>query len=128
MQAMCRLSISTVWALRRRMLAPSSSRIFRLRVTSEIMGTFSMRQTPSTIRAAGMMATAAFLAPLMVTSPKSGLPPRTRYSLVKVRNLSSLWEVRAGGACLSARRPSVVYRHSFPPRRRLHAESVGENR
>ena len=123
MQAMCRLSISTVWALRRRMLAPNSSRIFRLRVTSEIMG-----QTPSTIRAAGMMATAAFLSPLMVTSPKSGLPPRTRYSLVKVRNLSSLWEVRAGGACLSARRPSVVYRHSFPPRRRLHAESVGENR
>ena len=41
-------------------------------VTSEIWGIFSMRQTPSTRRAAGMMATAAFFAPLMCTSPKSG--------------------------------------------------------
>ena len=44
-------------------------------VTSLIWGIFSMRQTPSTSRAAGMMATAAFFAPLMVTSPISGRPP-----------------------------------------------------
>ena len=47
-----------------------------------------MRQTPSTIKAAGMMATAAFFAPLISTSPNKGFPPCTIY-FVKMLTLSS---------------------------------------
>ena len=61
------------------MRAPSSSRMEKNRVTSLIWGMFSMRQVPSTSRAAGIMATAAFFAPLMVTSPNSGWPPWIMY-------------------------------------------------
>ena len=43
------------------------------------LGMFSMRQTPSTRMAAGIMATAAFFAPLISTSPNRGLPPCTMY-------------------------------------------------
>ena len=74
-----RLSISTVWRLMERMDAPSCSKIFKIAVTSEIWGMFSMRQTPSTRMAAGIMATAAFFAPLISTSPNRGLPPCTMY-------------------------------------------------
>lgn len=70
--AIWRQSISTSLRLRKRTFAPSCSKILSSAVTSEIWGIFSMRQTPSTRRAAGMMATAAFFAPLMRTSPKSG--------------------------------------------------------
>jgi hypothetical protein len=80
-------SISTVWGLRNRMPAPRSSRIFRHSVTSEIWGMFSMRHTPSTSSEAGIMATAAFLAPLISTSPKSGLPPRIKYFVKIVPSL-----------------------------------------
>lgn len=58
-----------------RTLAPSCSRILRHSVTSEIWGIFSIRQTPSTRRAAGIIATAAFFAPLISTSPNRGVPP-----------------------------------------------------
>ena len=62
-------SISTVVRSTVRISAPNSCKIFKSRVTSLIWGTFSIRQTPSTSRAAGMMATAAFFAPLISTSP-----------------------------------------------------------
>lgn len=39
------------------------------------LGNILNAANPSTRRAAGMMATAAFFAPLMVTSPISGRPP-----------------------------------------------------
>ena len=44
-----------------------------------IFGTFSIRQTSSDKIAAGIIAMAAFLAPLIVTVPFSGLPPVTTY-------------------------------------------------
>ena len=62
-------SISMAWRFSTRTFAPSSSRMEKNSVTSLIWGMFSMRQTPSTSSAAGMMATAAFFAPLTVTSP-----------------------------------------------------------
>ena len=79
-----------------RMPAPRCSRIFRDSVTSEIWGMFSIRQTPSTSSAAGMMATAAFLAPLISTSPNRGWPPCTIY-FVKVNTLSSKGAFFCGG-------------------------------
>ena len=45
------------------------------KVTSVISGTFSILQIPSERMAAGIMATAAFFAPLMDTSPVKRLPP-----------------------------------------------------
>ena len=42
-----------------------------------------MRQVPSTSKAAGIMPTAAFLAPLMVISPKSGCPPSIIYCFIE---------------------------------------------
>ena len=44
-----------------------------------ILGTFSMRTGPSASSAAGTIATAAFFAPEMVTSPLSVLPPLMTY-------------------------------------------------
>lgn len=46
---------------------------------SLICGIFSMQQTPSTIRAAGIIATAAFFAPLISTSPCSVVAPLITY-------------------------------------------------
>jgi hypothetical protein len=45
--------------------------------TSEIAGTFSILQIPSQRRTAGIIATAAFFAPLTSISPFSGFPPFT---------------------------------------------------
>ena len=44
-----------------------------------MFGRFSILQTPSTIRAAGIIATAAFFAPLISISPYSGRPPLMTY-------------------------------------------------
>ena len=55
--------------------APISEMMFSRIRTSEILGTFSILHTPFTSSAAGRMATAAFFAPLMVTSPFSADPP-----------------------------------------------------
>ena len=68
-------SISTVSLGSRVTFAPIFSRISRRMCTSEISGTFSILQGPLTSRVAGMMATAAFFAPLMVTVPTRGRPP-----------------------------------------------------
>jgi hypothetical protein len=50
-----------------------------------------MRQGPVTISAAGMMATAAFFAPLMWISPNKGRPPSTIY-LIKGLHLFFIYE------------------------------------
>ena len=47
--------------------------------TSEISGTFSNTQGVSDNSAAGIIATATFLAPLMITSPDKGFPPLMIY-------------------------------------------------
>ena len=96
MERMRLASISTVWRLMTRMPAPKCSRIFRDSVTSEIWGIFSIRQTPSTSRAAGMMATAAFLAPLISTSPNRDDHP-VQYTLSK--SIPSSKGVFCGGTC-----------------------------
>ena len=62
-------SMSIVFLLIMRISAPICFKILRSIVTSEICGMFSMRQTPSTINAAGIIATAAFFAPLISISP-----------------------------------------------------------
>ena len=91
-----RASISMVLALTERTPTPSSRRISIWMITSRTMGTFSMRHTPSTRMAAGMMATTAFFAPLTVTSPKSGLPPRITYLSKEESPLLSYSGPRAG--------------------------------
>ena len=53
-------SISTVSLGKRRIVAPICSKMFSKIWTSEMSGTFSIRQGPFTRRVAGMMATAAF--------------------------------------------------------------------
>ena len=68
-------SISSVDLLTILTPAPISCRILARRATSLIFGIFSIRQTPSARIAAGIMATAAFLAPLTDTSPISRRPP-----------------------------------------------------
>ena len=55
--------------------------------TSEISGTFSIRQGPATSSAAGKMATTAFFAPLMVTQPSRGLPPLISYLAKEINSL-----------------------------------------
>ena len=57
-----------------------------------------MRQTPSTSSAAGMMATAAFFAPLISTSPNRGVPPCMIY-FVKILTLSSSNSLPVRGVC-----------------------------
>jgi hypothetical protein len=42
------------------------------------MGTFSITETPSASKAAGRMARAAFLPPLMIISPCKRFPPLIR--------------------------------------------------
>ena len=64
-----RLSISIVPGHRTRTLAPSCERMVSSISVSLICGIFSIRHTPSTMSAAGMIATAAFFAPLISTSP-----------------------------------------------------------
>jgi hypothetical protein len=51
--------------------APILSKILMIRLTSLMAGMFSIRTTSSAKMAAGIMATAAFLAPLIFTSPNS---------------------------------------------------------
>ena len=70
--------------LSRRICAPISLRISNRRRTSEISGTFSTWHTPLTSRVAGRMATAAFFAPEMETSPWSGCPPSMIYLIKKI--------------------------------------------
>ena len=72
-------SISTVLALTARTFAPRCSSMVRSISASLICGIFSRRQTPFTMSAAGIMATAAFFAPLTSTSPYRGLPPLITY-------------------------------------------------
>ena len=55
--------------------APSPSNISQDFFTSLILGRFSIEQTPSIKSVAGKIATAAFLAPLIVTSPYKGVFP-----------------------------------------------------
>ncbi len=49
--------------------------VLKIVETSDISGRFSITQGPSESKTAGRMATAAFFAPLMRTSPCSGRPP-----------------------------------------------------
>ena len=56
-------------------LAPNSSKISQYNFTSLILGRFSIRQVPFINRAAGRIATAAFFAPLIVTSPLRWVGP-----------------------------------------------------
>src|SRR5699024_8178663 len=56
--------------------APSSLRIWSEAITSLIQGRFSIRHLSAARIVAGRMATAAFLAPPMTTSPERALPPR----------------------------------------------------
>ena len=56
-------------------LAPSPARISRRLSTSAIFGRFSRTHGSPARIAAGMIATAAFFAPLIVTVPSSRLPP-----------------------------------------------------
>ena len=72
-------SISSVLLSTTRSLAPISFKICRRVLTSDISGRFSILQTPSTMSAAGIIATAAFFAPLISTSPCSGFPPLMTY-------------------------------------------------
>ena len=62
-------SISTVFLFTSLIFAPRCSRMVMSMSASLIWGIFSSRQTPFTIRAAGIIATAAFFAPLTSTSP-----------------------------------------------------------
>ena len=95
MERMRLASISTVWRLMTRMPAPNAPESFRDSVTSEIWGMFSIRQTPSTSRAAGMMATAAFFGAADLYFTKQGMTTlynilcQSRYPLFKRRFL--LW-------------------------------------
>ena len=56
-------------------LAPNSSNILQEILTSLIYGKLLIVQIPSTNNAAGSIATAAFFAPLIVTSPDRRVPP-----------------------------------------------------
>ena len=58
-------------------LAPRALRISQEILTSLIFGTFSIVQIPSIKRVAGKIATAAFFAPLITTSPLRGEGPVT---------------------------------------------------
>ena len=62
-------SISIVFLFTVRISAPICFRMVKSMVTSEICGMFSMRQVPLTKRVAGIIATAAFFAPLISISP-----------------------------------------------------------
>ena len=55
--------------------APILLRILTMQLTSLILGIFSMRQTSCASKVAGIIATAAFFAPLISTEPHSLLPP-----------------------------------------------------
>ena len=55
--------------------APSERRMSTRMVTSLICGRLSIRHSSPQRSAAGMIATAAFFAPLISTVPRSGLPP-----------------------------------------------------
>ena len=72
-------SISTAFLFTSFIFAPRCSRIVMSISASLIWGIFSRRQVPLTIRAAGIIATAAFFAPLTSTSPYKGLPPLITY-------------------------------------------------
>ena len=62
--------------------APRPSNISQDFFTSLIFGKFSIVQTPSIKSVAGKIATAAFFAPLIVTSPFKGVfPVITNFSL-----------------------------------------------
>lgn len=78
------VSISTVVLSSRRTLAPRSRRILRSAVTSLILGIFSMTQTSRARTVAGMIATTAFFAPLIVTSPLRTAPPVTTYFSIPI--------------------------------------------
>ena len=56
-------------------LAPSVLNISQKILTSLIFGKFSIVQIPFTNKVAGNIATAAFFAPLIVTSPFRRVPP-----------------------------------------------------
>ena len=55
--------------------------------TSEMSGTFSIRHLPETSNVAGRMATTAFFAPEMTTSPFSGVPPMISYFAKEILSL-----------------------------------------
>ena len=58
-----------------RILAPRALRICSDTATSLMSGRFSMTHLSAARMVAGKIATAAFFAPLMETSPMRGLPP-----------------------------------------------------
>ena len=64
-----RVSIVTSLGLFHVTFAPSASNILHDNLTSLIFGRLSIVQMPSIKRVAGKIATAAFFAPLIVTSP-----------------------------------------------------------
>ena len=79
MQRAEELSISIVVRLMNLTFEPRWLRMVSSISASLIWGIFSIRQTPSTKSAAGMMATAAFFAPLISTSPRRAVPPLITY-------------------------------------------------
>ena len=68
-EAIFLVSISTLLLAIQLTFAPNFSKIVQDNFTSLILGIFSIIEIPLTSNAAGSMATAAFFAPLIVTSP-----------------------------------------------------------
>lgn len=73
------VSISIVDLLIMRTCAPISYKILIIIETSLMLGIFSITQGPSDRMVAGIIATAAFLAPLISTSPFRLTPPLITY-------------------------------------------------
>jgi hypothetical protein len=69
-------SITTTPGAGRVIAAPIELKISVIRLTSSISGRFSILQGSSAIIDAHIIGSAAFFAPLTVTLPRSGIPPR----------------------------------------------------
>ena len=76
---MCEESSSIVDLFINLTFVPISLSIRKISVTSDILGTFSIRQTPCDKIVAGIIATAAFLAPLTDIFPINLFPPVKMY-------------------------------------------------
>ena len=141
-------STSSVEALTRRTLAPYASIISSNIVTSWISGIFSIRHTPSTSNAAGKIAAAAFLAPLILISPNSGFAPFITYltnectflfrlSVKKYQNsvsFSEIFPIHFCVACLKKRAKFNLYENYCQQSCRIslfdnwyYIISIGEN-
>ena len=84
MQPISLVSISISLSENHFILAPKVSKILQYVLTSLIFGRFSILQTPFISKVAGKIATAAFFAPLITTSPFSLVGPL-------ITNLSTIY-------------------------------------